>query len=362
MSSGLSLFRRLNLLALALCFVVIVFGAYVRLSDAGLGCPDWPGCYGHLVVPSEEQHVADANAAFPERPVEAHKGWKEMIHRYIASTLGLLIVVQAFWALFLRRQGLPVGVAWLLVPLVMFQGLLGMWTVTWQLKPLAVTGHLLGGMSTLALLLWLRLSLPGAGAAPVVAPVRREPRNEREAMNQLAESVGEGAPSSLPGWLRKLALAGLLVVVLQIFLGGWTSTNYAALACPDLPTCHGRWLPETDYQEAYTLWRGLGINYEYGVLDNRARVTIHFTHRLGAVLVTAVLGLLGLALLLRGGAWRRHGHAVLGALGLQLLIGISVVHFQLPLWLADAHNAGAAVLLLTLVALNHAIFGRRAHD
>lgn len=362
MSSGLLLFRRLNLLALALCFVVIVFGAYVRLSDAGLGCPDWPGCYGHVGVPDAAHEISKAEQAYPERPVEAPKAWKEMIHRYIASTLGLLIVVQAFWSLLLRRQGVPVGVAWLLVPLVMFQGVLGMWTVTWQLKPLAVTGHLLGGMSTLALLFWLRLSLPTTAAAAPAMPPRREPRNEREAMNQLADSVGEGDASGLPSWLRKLALLGLVVVALQIFLGGWTSTNYAALACPDLPTCHGRWLPETDYQEAYTLWRGLGINYEYGVLDNRARVTIHFTHRLGAVLVTVVLGLLALALLLRRGRWYRYGHAVLGALVLQLLIGISVVHFQLPLWLADAHNAGAAVLLLTLVALNHAIFGRRAHD
>lgn len=333
------LLRRLNLLTLALCFVVVVFGAYVRLSDAGLGCPDWPGCYGHLVVPSEEQHVADANAAYPERPVEAHKGWKEMIHRYIASTLGLLIIVQALLATSLRRQGAPVGAAWLLVPLVMFQGVLGMWTVTWQLKPLAVTGHLLGGMSTLALLFWLRLSLPKVSVA-----------------------TGEGSAPALPGWLRKLAVAGLLVVILQIFLGGWTSTNYAALACPDLPTCHGQWLPPTDYEEAYTLWRGLGINYEYGVLDNKARVTIHFTHRLGALLVTAVLLVLGVALFKRGRIWRRYGHAVLGALVLQVVIGICVVHFQLPLLLADAHNAGAAVLLLTLVALNHRLFSRRAHD
>jgi len=362
MSSGLSLFRRFNLLAFSLCFVVIVFGAYVRLSDAGLGCPDWPGCYGHVGVPSSEEHVALANQAFPERPVEAHKGWKEMIHRYIASTLGLLIVVQAVWALFLRRQGVPVGVAWLLVPLVMFQGVLGMWTVTWQLKPLAVTGHLLGGMSTLALLFWLRLSLPKSGTVPAVAAARREPRNEREAMNQLADSAGEGGDSALPGWLRKLAVAGLLVVAVQIFLGGWTSTNYAALACPDLPTCHGQWLPPTDYKEAYTLWRGLGINYEYGVLDNLARVTIHFTHRLGALVVTLVLGLLGVALLRRGGRWYRYGHAVLGALVLQVVIGISVVHWQLPLLLADAHNAGAAILLLTLVALNHAIFSRHRHD
>lgn len=334
MLSGMPTFRRLNLLTIALCFVVIVFGAYVRLSDAGLGCPDWPGCYGHLGVPSSEQHVAEANAAFPERPVEAHKGWKEMIHRYLASTLGLLIMVLALLSLRLRGQGAPKVLPWLLVGLVIFQGVLGMWTVTWQLKPLVVTGHLLGGLTTLSLLAWMWLA---------TRPSRST------------------AGPALPGWLRKLALLGLVLVAVQVFLGGWTSTNYAALACPDLPTCHGRWLPETDYQEAYTLWRGLGINYEYGVLDNRARVTIHFTHRLGAILLSLALVTLALALIRRGGHWYRYGHAVIGALTLQVLIGLSVVHFQLPLLLADAHNAGAAVLLLTLVALNHAVFGRR-HD
>ncbi|ROH91809.1 heme A synthase [Stagnimonas aquatica] len=330
----MSTFRRLNLLTIALCFVVIVFGAYVRLSDAGLGCPDWPGCYGHLGVPSSDQHVAEANAAYPERPVEAHKGWKEMIHRYIASTLGLLIVALALLSLRLRGQGAPKVLPWVLVGLVIFQGVLGMWTVTWQLKPLVVTGHLLGGLTTLSLLAWMWLS-----SRP---------------------SRGQAGPP-LPGWLRKLAALGLVAVAVQIFLGGWTSTNYAALACPDLPTCHGRWLPETDYREAYTLWRGLGINYEYGVLDNRARVTIHFTHRLGAILLSLILVSLALALIRRGGHWYRYGHAVIGALALQVLIGLSVVHWQLPLLLADAHNAGAAVLLLSLVALNHAVFGRR-HD
>lgn len=334
MLSGMSTFRRLNLLTIALCFVVIVFGAYVRLSDAGLGCPDWPGCYGHLGVPSSDQHVAEANAAYPERPVEAHKGWKEMIHRYLASTLGLLIVTLALLSLRLRGQGAPRVLPWVLVGLVIFQGVLGMWTVTWQLKPLVVTGHLLGGLTTLSLLTWMWLS---------------------------SRPSREQAGPALPGWLRKLAALGLVAVALQIFLGGWTSTNYAALACPDLPTCHGRWLPETDYREAYTLWRGLGINYEYGVLDNRARVTIHFTHRLGAILLSLVLVTLALALMRRGGHWYRYGHAVLGALALQVLIGISVVHWQLPLLLADAHNAGAALLLLSLVALNHAVFGRR-HD
>ena len=322
-------FQRLNLTALALCFIVVVFGAYVRLSDAGLGCPDWPGCYGHLGVPDEAHEVTAAEARYPERPVEAPKAWKEMIHRYLASTLGLLIVAMAVMSL--RLPQAPRLLPWALVGVVIFQGVLGMWTVTWQLKPLAVTAHLLGGMTTLAMLFWLYL---------------------RTRTSLLKPSPSWG---SLDGGtrLRQFALLSLVVLTIQIFLGGWTSTNYAALACPDLPTCHGEWWPETDVGEAFTLWRGLGTNYEFGVLDNRARVTIHFIHRIGALVTTAVL------LLLAWQLWRaqrtRLATAVAVALGLQVSIGISVVHWQLPLLLADAHNAGAALLLLTLVAVNHQV-------
>lgn len=314
-------FRRLNLATVALCFVVIVFGAYVRLSDAGLGCPDWPGCYGHVGVPAADHDVASAEAAFPDRPVEAHKAWKEMIHRYLASTLGLLIVALALWSTRLARA--PRVLPWLLVGLVMFQGALGMWTVTLLLKPLVVTGHLLGGLTTLSLLLWLWLST----APPVAAEAPRP--------------------------LLRFATFALVLLAIQIFLGGWTSTNYAALACPDLPTCHGRYVPETDFRTAYTLWHGLGINYEHGILDNRARVTIHWTHRLGAGVVTLTMLLLAVVLLrLHAPIWRRFGYAVLAVLGLQVALGISTVWWQLPLALATAHNAGAALFLACLVALN----------
>lgn len=376
-------FRSLTLLSVLLCFCVVVFGAYVRLSDAGLGCPDWPGCYGHLGVPDAHHEVAAAESKYPERPVEAPKAWKEMIHRYLASTLGLLIVALALMSRFMRVEGLPRKLPWFLVGLVIFQGVLGMWTVTWQLKPLAVTGHLLGGMSTLALLVWLWLASgrrpPQDEAQP--APLR-ELRSEREA----AFSFGDGsatvaatvprresdeqkkvikptqrqvfAPRNEIGGLRGFAALALLCVAAQIFLGGWTSTNYAALACPDFPTCHGQWLPEIKAEtvaEAYTLWRGLGINYEFGVLDNRERVTIHFFHRLGAVVVSAVLLMLGLLLLKSRNSpfWRGYGALLLGALGLQVAVGILTVKLQLPLLLAAAHNAGAAVLLLTLVGLNY---------
>ena len=315
------LFRRLTTAALLLCLVVVVFGAYVRLSDAGLGCPDWPGCYGHLTVPTEAQHIEQAQQNFPQRPVVHEKAWKEMTHRYLASTLGLLILGLALLSF---RAGHPRVLPRVLVLLVVFQGLLGMWTVTWLLKPLAVTAHLLGGMTTLALLFWLWL-----GLRPAPAPEARPPR------------------------VRLFAGVALALLAGQIFLGGWTSSNYAALACPDLPTCQGRLWPELDVGEAFTLWRGLEQNYEYGVLDNRARVTIHHLHRVGALTVTAVFLALAAWLWRRGGAWRGDAQRILAVLALQVALGIGLVLMQLPLPVAAAHNAGAALLLLAVTRLNH---------
>ncbi|MBT8446955.1 MAG: COX15/CtaA family protein, partial [Gammaproteobacteria bacterium] len=223
---------------LVLAFTVIVFGAYVRLTDAGLGCPDWPGCYGLLTVPEEAGELAAAAADY-ERPVEGGKAWREMIHRYLASTLGLAILLLAGVTWRHRREArAPLAVVLALVPLVMFQGALGMWTVTLLLKPLVVTAHLLGGLTILALL-WLAL------------------------LKLRAAPAGSPGASALAPW----ALAALAVVCVQIALGGWTSTNYAALACTDFPTCHGRWWPDMDFREAFVLWRGLGVDYEYGVLD-----------------------------------------------------------------------------------------------
>jgi heme a synthase len=332
-----------------------VFGAYVRLSDAGLGCPDWPGCYGRLAVPSAAEHVSQAQQEFPQRPLESAKAWKEMIHRYLASTLGLLI---AGLAVLSFRGGVPHVLPRILLVLVIFQGLLGMWTVTWLLKPLAVTAHLLGGMTTLALLFWLWLDTRAATGASPAAPTlaqRLDPhasgfRNEREALSGLA---GDAATSSAQSRTLKLG-AGLALALLagQIFLGGWTSSNYAALACPDLPKCQGRLWPELDVGEAFTLWRGLGQSYDKGVLDNRARVTIHHLHRVGALTVSAFLVLLG-AWLWHRTPWRRHGQWLLGLLTAQALLGVSLVLFQLPLPLAAAHNGGAALLLLAVIHLNH---------
>lgn len=320
-----------------LCIGVVILGAYVRLSDAGLGCPDWPGCYGHVGVPQAAEEVARANAAFPERPVEIDKAWKEMIHRYFASGvgLGILVLLIMGWKTAPVSRGFLLG----LFGLVCFQGILGMWTVTWQLKPAVVTAHLLGGMTTLALLTWLNVQV---GRARHMPGGHDDPSASTSAMVRSRPPASKG--------LRRFAVLAFVVLGMQIFLGGWTSTNYAALACTDFPTCHQEWWPEADFDEAFVIWRGLGVNYEFGVLDSPARTAIHLSHRIGFLVVTAVF--LALSVLL----WRerRQGWAValLMALAAQIVIGISTVLYSLPLWLATAHNAGAAVLVMLMTALN----------
>jgi len=322
-----SWYRRCLGVGTLLCLVVVVLGAYVRLSDAGLGCPDWPGCYGHLVLPGSEDARAAAQSAFPERELEAGKAWREMIHRYAASTLGLSIVFAALFAWLNRRSPRqPVATPFVLLGVVIFQGLLGMWTVTLLLKPLIVMGHLLGGLTTLALLVWLLLE-----------------DRRRNADRQPRAAAGP-------------VVAGLLVLVAQIALGGWTSSNYAALACPDVPTCQGQWWPEeADFGEGFVLWRGLGVNYEFGVLDAPSRVAIHFTHRLGALVTLAVL--VAVALWARRRARLPAVHTastlVLAAVLVQVAIGVGIVWFGLPLPLATAHNGGAALLLLAMINLLH---------
>jgi heme a synthase len=335
----MSLFRGINLLALILCYAVVVFGAYVRLSNAGLGCPDWPGCYGHLTVTAAAEDATSAARDFPSRPVvEAPKAWKEMIHRYLATTLGTLLLILAALS-WLRAELRPLrGLTLALIGTVCLQGALGALTVLWNVNPFTVTGHLLVGLTTLALLWWLWLR-GGAIAA--------------------AQSVGHAGfaaqPSAPAPWgLRAYALLGLALVVGQIFLGGWTSSNYAALACPDFPSCLGAYTPQTGVAQAFKVWHGTGANYEYGILDGATRATIHLLHRYGALLLSLVLGGLALFLLISGktALWRRLGACLLGALLLQLCIGVGIVELRLPLWLADAHNAGAALLLLAVVAVN----------
>lgn len=311
-------FLRLARVATVLAFFVVTIGAWVRLTDAGLGCPDWPGCYGQLVV-SERLTADPAIGDEFGRAVDTGKAWREMIHRYLASSLGLLILVMSIIAWRMRKlPAQPWRVPLVLLGLVVFQGLLGMWTVTLLLKPLIVVAHLLGGLSTLALLFWL-----ARGAAAKAAPISSR--------------------------LRALGFVAAAALVVQIALGGWTSANYAALACPDFPTCQTQWWPEiADFGEAFVLWRGLGVDYEGGVLDHPARVGIHFTHRLGAVLASALLLAFGLGLLRRA-ATRGAGLAMLAALAAQIGLGISIIVWGVPLPIAVAHNGVAALLLLTVI-------------
>ncbi|CAK0761125.1 cytochrome c oxidase assembly protein subunit 15 [Gammaproteobacteria bacterium] len=318
-------------LAALLTFVVITFGAYVRLSDAGLGCPDWPGCYGRLAVPESREAIAEANAAYPQRHVEPAKAWKEMVHRYLATGLGVLILMLAVAAWYYRDNGIPVMLPTSLVALVIFQGLLGMWTVTLLVKPLIVTAHLVGGLVTLILLGWLVLRVGRLFLTPLNPSFVR---------------------------LRPWIWLGFVLLWLQILLGGWTSTNYAAAACVEFPTCFGgMWWPTTDFHEAFTLWRGLGINYEFGVLESPARTAIHLAHRVGALVVLVYLGVLSVQVMQRAASRAQVGigmvlHFLVIA---QVGLGIAVVLHLRQLPVAVAHNGGAALLLLTLVTLIHVL-------
>ena len=324
-------YRLLVLLCAGLTFVVVVVGAYVRLSDAGLGCPDWPGCYGKLTPANAEANIRRAveDQGGTHGPVSMPKAWKEMGHRYLAGGLGLLILAAAVLA-WLRRATLRQS-PWLatsIVFVVAIQATLGKWTVTMLLKPAIVTAHLAGGMTTLALLSWL-------------------------AVRQIAfERAGD--PVAVRG-LRRFAVAGLVVLCAQIVLGGWVSTNYAALACSDLPLCRGAAVPPMDFTNAFHAVRELGMTPEGNLLSTEALVAIHWTHRMFALLVVAVLGTLAMRLA-RKPDTRSLGWLLLVALAGQLLLGVANVAFSLPLPLAAAHNAGAALLLVLLVVINYVTF------
>jgi len=320
----LAWFRRAALAATLLCAIVVVVGAWVRLTNAGLGCPDWPGCYGQLHPSQVVDRAAEISAANPDRPFDYQKAINEMVHRYIVGALGILVLGLAAFSVWNRRDpAQPRILPWVLVVLLVFQALLGMWTVTLLLKPLIVTMHLLGGLTTLAVLWWLALP-----------PDRRELKAAERPV-------------------RRLAIAGFLVLIAQISLGGWTSTNYAAAACPDFPTCQGSYWPDMDFRNGFVLWRGLGIDYEGGVLTAPARVAIHYTHRLGAYLTAFVLGLVVFGTLRRAqtGAARAAAVAVALAVVIQISIGMNLIWKGWPLSLGTAHNAGAVLLVLATVAL-----------
>jgi cytochrome c oxidase assembly protein subunit 15 len=323
------MYRTLVFCAAVLTFLVIVVGAYVRLEDAGLGCPDWPGCYGQFLgVPDEAHEVARAEQAFPGKTVDVERAWKEMFHRYLAGTLGLLILALAVLSWRGRREsGRSPWLAAALVLLVVFQATLGMWTVTLLLKPAIVTLHLLGGMATLAVVTWLALR----------------------------EIDPPAAPPGIAQPLRPWAALGLAILVAQIALGGWVSANYAALACTDFPTCHGQWQPETDFVNAFHVMRELGVTASGAPLSQEALNAIHWSHRVGALIALAYLGVLALRML-QTAALRTLGTLLLALLIVQAGLGVANVLLRLPLALAAAHNAGAALLLALLVMLNFVFF------
>ncbi len=332
--SNVLLLRRLSLAAVLLAMVVVVLGAYTRLVDAGLGCPDWPGCYGFLVAPHTDEHIRIATERVPDAPVETHKGWAEMTHRYVAGSLLLLILAILVVSVRQRRRdgdaAVPVKLPLAIFILVIWQAIFGMWTVTLKLWPQIVTLHLLGGFATLSLL-WL-------------LALRLRPQ-------QVAVGPDQGRKLRA---LRPWALGAILVVTLQVMLGGWTSSNYAALACTDLPTCQGEYWPHMDFAQGFDLFQHIGPNYLGGRMDNEARVAIHVTHRLGAMVVVLYLGLLLWRLWpVLAGTWlTRPLMLVAGALLLQVGLGLSNILWLLPLPVAVAHNAGGAFLLLMLIWLN----------
>ncbi len=375
--------RVLATLMLLAVIVVVVLGAYTRLVDAGLGCPDWPTCYGHLWVPDSAEEIAAANQAFVDTPVETHKTWPEQIHRIFASSLGLLVLIFFFFvnrgfakardfsvwnsvslSLILLVVGTFARVAFgsvvepllgllvfgyfanvlrlrfalkerspqqfifvitaILAGLVIVQGLFGMWTVTLKLWPQVVTAHLLGGFATLCLisLIWITLVWPKARVRV----------------------------SS--GYIARFSFIVLLVVILQVSLGGWTSSNYAALACPDFPKCQNSWLPEMDLAGGFNIFQGLGPNYLGGQLDNLSRVAIHYAHRLGALLTSAMV--LGLCVYLWRLGARRVAMALSAVLLSQLALGVANVVLALPLSIAVLHNAcGALLLVLIFIVTTH---------
>ncbi|KOO13859.1 cytochrome B [Vibrio xuii] len=316
--------------SLFLTFVVVMLGAYTRLADAGLGCPDWPGCYGQLTVPSERHEIALAKTLYPTLIVEADKAWLEMIHRYFAGTLGLIVF--AITLVGIRTQMLSTLLATSLSIVVVFQALLGMWTVTMKLMPLVVMGHLLGGFTLFCLL------------ALAYWSVKSNKGFERYTLQNI-------------GWVKPLAMGTLIVVIGQVALGGWTSSNYAALMCTSLPICQGDWVSHLDFKHAFELIQPEKESYEFGTLDYGARMTIHVTHRIWAVVVTLFTVALAIQLIRYGSnVVRRNGQIILALLTLQIALGVGNVVLSLPLAIAVAHNLGAAMLLLSVLRANYLIW------
>ena len=325
---------KLALFACGLAVVVVALGAFTRLVDAGLGCPDWPACYGHLLWPTDAVAIELANQAYPDMPVDVSKTWPEMVHRYFAASLGLVTIILLYWVARYRTRGQSLTLPILLVVIVVIQGLFGMWTVTLKLWPQVVTAHLLGGFTTLALL-WL-----------LVLQLEHQPWR--------IDSLHWPGIQRLRPW----AVLGLLIVIVQIALGGWTTANYAAVACPDFPTCQGQRWPAMDFAKGFDIFQHIGPNYLGGTLDNASRIAIHISHRLGAVVTASYLLLFAWVLYRSSTMQRVHTIAVVltATIVLQILLGVANIVFNFPVAVAVAHNIVGALLLLVVVTLNYRLF------
>ncbi|WOH36795.1 COX15/CtaA family protein [Thalassotalea fonticola] len=322
--------RKLVFVAILLALVVITLGAYTRLTHAGLGCPDWPGCYGFIDVPETADKIAIAESAFPERPVEPEKAWNEMIHRYFAGTLGLLIAAIFIFSFKHRDKGLPLFLPLILVCTVIFQAALGMWTVTMKLMPIVVMGHLLGGFVTLCLLylLYLRLS-------PYRVP--SEDYNLRK--------------------YQVFAFIGIAILTLQIALGGWTSSNYAALVCTQLPICQDGWMEQLTFTNSFDLIPPERETYEFGFLSHAERITIHAMHRIGAIVTTLYLAWLAFSVFsnAQSSFFKKNALFIGFILTCQVALGVSNIVFTLPLPVAVSHNVVAALLMLSMITLSYSL-------
>jgi len=325
-------FQKLNWVLVFMTFDLIVFGAFTRLTDSGLGCPDWPGCYGTSNPWHAISEIKQAEANMPTGPVTVIKAWIEMIHRYLAMTVGALILIQVAvaWSKLRSLGRKPVLGSLGLLILVCIQGAFGAWTVTLKLQPIIVTIHLMLALVLLACLT-IYAQQEWIGTSSRAIPQQSKPLSAR------------------------LLLLAAIILCMQIFLGAWVSTNYAVLACPDFPTCMDRLWPETAWQEGFTLWRGLGLNAQGESITPVALQTIHWAHRVFAIAAVVVLGALGMSALSLGhsksSGMDRIAKLLLGLLALQALTGISNVVFQWPLLAALMHTAGSAALVFCLVRL-----------
>ena len=315
--------KNLSLFGICLAFVVIALGAWTRLVDAGLGCPDWPGCYGFVVFPTNEAEIALAEARYPTFPYDINKAIPEVVHRYFAAALGFLAIIMVYYSF---KQNENKNIRRWTIGLLIFiccQGLFGYLTVSLLLLPIIVTAHLFGGFTTLTLFFLIFLM---SGKFDIL---------EKMAIPKLKTIAG-------------IALA---VLLFQIFLGVWTSTNYASLACADFPTCQGTYMPEMDFKNGFNLNQEVGPNYLYGLLDNPSRVAIHYSHRISAILVAVVF------LILISKLWFSNAAPLASTIGILLLtqisLGIINVVYVLPLYVAIAHNLVAALLLLAIFTVNY---------